>query len=559
MSPKLNEVIDQQTDVLIIGGGGGGLRAAISARQNGAEVLLVSKSRAGFGNNTAIARGGFAAAGGWRETRDNATVHADDTLRSGRFINNPRLVQVLAEGSVQQVYDLESFGVNLSRMEGTYRLGHVPGHTYPRNVSCVEHIGTGISVPMRRHAMSLGVKLLEGIAITRLLKKGGVVIGVVGIDGDGRVHSLQAKSTILATGGLGQIYQRTNNAAEATGDGYALAYEVGLPLQDMEFVQFYPTCLRRPGVMSLAAYEIMVVLAGTTIRNSLGQNILELHGLTNPLAITRDKLAQAIMQEVKAGRSYDGYVNFDLTTVPESKRDRYRDSLPKGSTYEQADLKVSPAVHYCMGGIRINERAETSLDGLYAAGEVCGGIQGANRLAGNALTDIFVFGAIAGKEAAERASKTMVPDANKQLVKEEVDRLESWLNKTGKEKVSDLIASLKKTMWDNVGAIRDEVGLKQAIAEIGELRLALDLVGVSSPKEWLQALRLDKMLTVSEMVAKSALMRKESRGAHYRSDYPEEKDPEWRCNVVVQREGKKMAISRNPVSSTTGGVKGATL
>ncbi len=549
MSPKISEVINQQTDVLIIGGGGAGLKAAIAAREKGSEVLLVSKSRAGFGNNTAIARGAFAASGGWRDSRDNSTVHEEDTLRSGRFINNARLVQVLTRNSPQQVYDLEKFGVNFIKVEGMYRLGHVPGHTYPRNVGCVELIGTGLSFPMRRYALGLGTKVLEGVIITRLLKKGNAIVGAVGVDGKGQAYCFRAKSTILAAGGLGQIYQRTNNAAEATGDGYALAYEVGLPLQDMEFVQFYPTCLSRPGAMSLVAYEHLVIIGGAILRNSLGQNIAELHGLTTPLDITRDKLARAIMLEIKAGRSHNGFVSLDLTAIPESKRDRCSSSLPKGTSFEQSNLLVSPVVHYAMGGVQINERSETALEGLYAAGEVCGGIQGANRLAGNALTDIFVFGEIAGKGAAERAGTTRMPNIDDSMVKTEVTRLESWLNKSGKEKVSDLIASLKKTMWDNVGAVRDEAGLKQAIAEIGELRPALDLVGVNSPKEWLQALRLDKMLTVSEMVAKSAMMRKESRGAHYRSDYPEEKDPEWRCNVVVRKEGEKMSLKVIPVSS----------
>ncbi|MBI4289227.1 MAG: FAD-binding protein [Chloroflexi bacterium] len=549
MSLRPGEIIDRQADVIIIGGGGAGLRAAIAAREKGADVLLVSKSPPGYANNTAIAGGAFAAAGGWREPRDNPDVYQGDTLRSGCFINNVRLVQTVARGSIQQVSDLERFGVNLARMEGALRVSQVPGHTYPRNIGCVEHIGTGFSVPLRRYALKLGAQFLEGVIITRLIKKDSTVVGAVGVDEHGQLHSLKAKAIILATGGLGQIYRQTNNALESTGDGYALAYEAGLPLQDMEFVQFYPTCVQRRAVMALAAYEYLVFMGGAAIRNTAGQDILELYGLRSPQAMTRDHLAQAMMREIKAGRSHDGFLTLDLTTIPEARRERFRSALPRGMPPETDALLVSPAVHYAMGGVQINERAETALKGLYAAGEVCGGVHGANRLAGNALTDIFVFGDIAGGSAAARASAIPMPELDGGGVKEEINRLRELLSKTGQERVTDLLASLKKTMWDNVGVIRDENGLKRAISEIAALREALDRVGGGGPRESLQAIRLDKMLTVAEMVTRSALMRRESRGAHYRSDCPDQKDPEWRCNAVVSKAGEKMALSVHPVST----------
>lgn len=546
---RLADFMETITDVLVIGGGGAGLRAAIAAREKGAEVLLVSKSPPGYGNNTAIAGGAFAAAGGWREPRDNPEVYLEDTLRSGRFINNAKLVQTMARGSSQQVSDLERFGVNFVKMEGALRVSQVPGHTYPRNIACVEHSGAGFSVPMGRYASELGVRFLEGVVVTKLLKKGNVVGGAVGVDDTGQAYGLRAKSTVLATGGLGHIYRQTNNALEATGDGYALAYEAGVPLQDMEFVQFYPTCLKRREVMALAAYEYLVFMGGAAIRNSQGQDILDLYGLRDPLAMTRDRLAQAIMREIKAGRSHEGFLTMDLATIPESRRDKYRSALPRGTSADTMSLLVSPAAHYAMGGVQINEWAETCVEGLYAAGEVCGGIQGANRLAGNALIDIFVFGAIAGGRAAERAKSTRVPNVERTLLKEETARLESILNRNGATRPADLTASLKKTMWDNVGVLREEQGLVQAVSDIASLRPALEKAAVSNYHEWLQALRLEKMLTVSEMVATSAIMRKESRGAHYRSDYPDEKDPAWRCNVVVRRDGDKMALSTCPAPS----------
>lgn len=549
MSIKLKPVINRDTDVLILGGGGAGLRAAIAAREKGVEVLLVSKSRAGYGNNTAIAGGAFAAAGGWREPRDNPQVHKEDTMRGGHFINNPRLVEVMAQGGAQQVYDLERFGVHFVKMEGAYRVGQVPGHIYPRHVACVERIGAGLSLPLRRHALDKGASYLEGAIVTQLLKKDGTVTGAVGVDETGQAYCLRAKATILATGGLGQIYQRTNNALEATGDGYALAYEAGAPLQDMEFVQFYPTCFQRRGaILGLVLYEYLVFMGGAAIRNSLGQDILEVYGLRDPLKMTRDRLAQAIMREVKAGRSYNGLAHLDLTSIAEPRRERYRAALPKGASYEQGTVPVTPGVHYTMGGIQINERTETPVDGLYAAGEVCGGIQGANRLAGNALTDCFVFGAIAGERAAQRAKTAPKPEIDSSAVKEELARLQDWLNKVGTEKVPDLLASLKKTMWDKVGVLREEADLVTGLSELAALRQALGKASADSPKEWLQALRLDKMLTVSEMVARSALMRQESRGAHYRSDHPEERNPAWLCNIVVRQKGTKMELATSPIS-----------
>lgn len=535
-SPKASS-----TDVLVIGGGGAGLRAAIEARRHGVDVLLASKSRAGYGNNTAISNAVFNAATRWSVPKDNPEVHFRDTLMAGRFLNDQRLVEIVVRGAEQQVCDLESFGVKFIRRGEHFGIIGAPGHTYARGFAAKNNIGINITLPLRRYAAAKGVHFEEGVLITRLLKSNNAIVGAMGVNEKGEVLVFNAKSTILAAGGAGQIYLRTNNAAEATGDGYVLAYEAGVPLRDMEFVQWYPTTLGRYG-QKIFGYEPLAATAGIWVKNSLGEDILQRHGIKDPRLMTRDMLARAIMLEIAEGRGIGEAVVVDLTKIPAERLERVRHFLTKEAEQKMA-LPVSPTAHFLMGGVQINPACETCLEGLYAAGEACGGVHGANRLAGNAITEILVLGTVAGAEAAQRALQVQRLPVEPTQVSAEVERLRSLSSLRGREKVAEVRQLLKKLMWHKVGILRSGQSLSEALFDIQGLCEQLGRSSVGSYRELIGVLRLGNMLTVAEMVCRSALERRETRGAHYRSDYPEEDNKDWLRNIVIRHERGQMKLS----------------
>jgi len=528
------------TDVLVIGGGAAGLRAAIAARKYGLNVVLTSKSPAGFRNNTAISQATFAATGIWKESVDSLEAHLKDTIAAGRLINDRRLVATMTRAVRQQVYNLMEFGVNFRRLDGELLVRRMPGHTYPRHVTAEACKGINITRPMRQYAASIGIQFIEGILVTKLLRAGETAIGVLGIDDKGQVFVVSAKSTILASGGAGEIYLRTSNAIGSTGDGYALAYEVGAVLRDMEFVQFYPTTSGKQG-SKICLYEELLP-AGATIRNALGEDILKRYGMNNVASVTRDILTRTIMKEIVDGRGVEGNVVFDFNAIPEEKvQELYRSGF-MSKEGNLGKLPVAPTAHFFMGGIRINENSETGIDGLYAAGEVCGGVHGANRLSGNAISETLAFGTIAGNQAAASATKMEQIPAPQSEVTAEVDRLKELASGTGRRSLEQLQQSLKQTMWDKVGVIRDRQNLEDAQKEILALREQLAAVSLTSHRQLPQAVKLANMLTVSEMVCRAALMRTESRGAHYRTDYPEEDDEQWLKTIEISCRSGKMVL-----------------
>jgi succinate dehydrogenase/fumarate reductase flavoprotein subunit len=529
------------SDVLVIGGGAAGLRAAIEARKYGLDVMLISESLAGFRNNTAISGATFAASGVAKETNDSSEVHLKDTITAGCFINDQKLVATMTLGAAQQVYDLVKFGVNFRQHHGEPVVWQIPGHTYPRHVIAERFRGINISRPMRQYAARIGIPFIEGVLVTKLLQTEGTVVGALGIDNKGRVLVIGAKSTVLAAGGAGHLYLRTSNAIGAAGDGYALAYAVGAALRDMEFVQFYPTTRGKHG-SKLCAYETFMP-RGATIRNYLGEDILKKHGMDNFTKATRDTLTKVIMKEIIGGRGIEGSVVFDFTTMPEETAEKlYLRGFPP-------QFSVAPAVHFFMGGIKINVNGETGINALYAAGEVCGGIHGANRLGGNAITETLVFGAIAGDKAADRASKAGPVPVSRSEVKTEVERLKELASTSGQENMDQLKRSLKQTMWDKVGVIRDRESLGDALTKILALREQLKRVSLRDYRQLLQAVKLTNMLIVSEMICRAALTRTESRGAHYRADYPEEDNEQWLKTIEISRQNGEMTLSIIPVSS----------
>ena len=382
-------------DVLVVGGGGAGLRAAIAAREAGADTLLVSKARVGYGNNTFISKATIAATG-FGLSNDGPHVHEKDTFEGGRFLNDSELVRVMAREIPDEIRFLQACGVLFSKRGERMRVIHTPGHTHPRHVTVPSRVGGDLILPLRAHASKAGVRFGERVFVSKLLTVDHNLRGACGFDEAGDFRVYETGCVVLATGGFAQIYLHNNNAPGLTGDGHVLALEAGVELRDMELVQFYPTALGKLGGR-LLLYEGLVFQGGAILRNAQGEDILLKYGLKDSKAATRDRVSQVITQEILEGRGVGDGVIMDLGELAEEMPASLRLLLPAGWTPSQKELSVSPTAHFCMGGVMAGPDAATSLPGLFAAGEVTGGVHGANRLGGNALAEAFVMGAVAGR------------------------------------------------------------------------------------------------------------------------------------------------------------------
>ena len=532
-------------DVLIIGGGGAGLRAAIEAKKMGADVLLVSKTRAGYANNTIISKATFAAPSGWSDPRDNPDVFLEDAVIGGRFLNDQKLVAVVAREAGHQMPFLEQCGVRFIESEGRKLAIHAPGHSYPRHIRARGREGSGLALPLSKYARENGVRFADSVFITRLLTStAGRIAAAAGITREGKFLAFVSKCFVLATGGFAQIFLNTNNAPGICGDGLALAFEIGAPLKDMEFVQFYPTAAGKSGNRIVLYEDLLLWDKVAVLKNADGDDIVIKHGLDDVMKMTRDRLARVIMQEVSEGRGVKGGVVMDLSRASESHLLKYR-SLFKDP--HKKELIVSPTTHFCSGGVMINANAETAIDGLFAAGEICAGAHGANRLAGNALSEVFAMGTIAGKMATLKAKALERPQLPEKAIAAERNRLES-LGSGEHENLRQLRRLLKKAMWYQAGIIRHAKGLTQALGKIEEIRSRMPALRLKNFREVIRALELQNMLFSAEMVCRAALQRTESRGAHYRSDYPTENENDWLKNIVISRQATELTLQPVPVS-----------
>lgn len=544
-------------DVLVIGAGGAGLRAAIEALGQGASVGVVCKSLLGKAH-TVMAEGGIAASMGNVDPADDWRTHFRDTMRGGKFLNNYRMAQLHAQEAADRVRELEQWGALFDRTEdGRILQRAFGGHSFKRLCHVGDRTGLEMIRTLQDRGVQLGFDVYMECTVTKLLKDGDRVAGAFAYwRENGRFVVFRAKAVVLATGGIGKAYPITSNSWEYTGDGMALAYEAGAELMDMEFVQFHPTgMVWPPGVQGLLVTEA-VRGEGGTLRNKLGERFMERHDPKRMELSTRDVVARAIYTEVKEGRgSEHGGAFLDISHKPAEYVKR---KLP--SMYHQfkelADvditknpMEVGPTCHYMMGGVRVEaETAASTLRGLYAAGEVAAGLHGANRLGGNSLSDLLVFGRRAGLAAAEYARQQPSWSGDDSQIESAARECLTAFERQDGENPYTLHADLQKTMQSLVGIFRTEEDLKTAMQQITQLQQRARQLSISGSRMfnpgWHLCADLKSMLKVAEAVTRCALARQESRGAHSRIDFPNY-DAEWgKRNNVILRRAEEMVLQQ---------------
>jgi succinate dehydrogenase / fumarate reductase flavoprotein subunit len=545
-------------DVLVVGAGGAGLRSAIEALGQGASVGVVSKSLLGKAH-TVMAEGGIAAAMANVDSADGWKPHFRDTMRGGKMLNNWRMAELHAQEAPERVKELEQWGALFDRTEdGRILQRAFGGHTFRRLCHVGDRTGLEMIRTLQDRGVSMGFDVYMECTIVRLLTDSGRCAGALAYWREtGRFVVFKAKSVVMATGGIGKAWPITSNSWEYTGDGMALAYEAGAELMDMEFVQFHPTgMVWPPGVQGILVTEA-VRGEGGILRNKSGERFMERYDPKKMELSTRDVVARSIYTEVKEGRGTEhGGAYLDISHKP---AEYVKKKLP--SMYHQfkelADvditkgpMEVGPTCHYMMGGIRVEaDTAQSSLPGLFAAGEAAAGLHGANRLGGNSLSDLLVFGRRAGLAAAHHAKEVSAPNPDEgQIGAGESEALRAF-QQAGGENPYAVHRDLQKVMQSLVGIFRTREDMQKALNELAKLKERAAHTSVEGSRMfnpgWHMAIELKSMLTVSEAVTRSALVREESRGAHSRIDFPES-GAEWgRKNNIIWRDGNAMGLRQD--------------
>ena len=581
-----------QHDVLVIGAGGAGLRAAIEASVAGVSVGLICKSLLGKAH-TVMAEGGIAAALANVDERDNWKVHFADTMRGGQYVNQWRMAELHAKEAPDRVRELEAWGAVFDRTkDGRILQRNFGGHKYPRLAHVGDRTGLEMIRTLQDHGVHQGIEVYMEHTVLSLLKDGDRVVGAFGYERErGRFKIFRAKAVVLATGGIGRAYKITSNSWEYTGDGHALAYLAGAELIDMEFVQFHPTgMVWPPSVCGILVTEGVRgeggILTNKEGRRFMFDSIPENYGAQTadneeegwrycqgdkdarrpPELLTRDHIARCIVREIKEGRgSPHGGVFLDIAWIKKkipNGAEHIKKKLP--SMYHQfkqlADIditeqpmEVGPTTHYVMGGIRVDSDTQMSrLPGLFGAGECAAGINGANRLGGNSLSDLLVFGKRAGEFAAQFAKENQLGDINGNEIEDVAREALRPFERRAGENPYTLQRDLQETMQDNVGIVRNEAEMTSQLEYLRKFWERASHVGVTGNREfnpgWHTALDLKNLLTVSEAVTRAALERKESRGAQFREDYPEKDARFAKVNTIIWRgEDGRMNVRLDPL------------
>ncbi len=515
------------TNVLVIGGGLAAMMAALEASALSLPVLMVSKGKIGKSGATLMAGSNFAAVlpDGQAEG-DSKKLHIEDTLSGGGEINDLRLVRTMVENAPRDLLLLEELGVAFLKREGHFELRKPPGHRYPRTVFTsnpgipIKIRGKTITDPLLKAVHQRGIGCLDGVSIVRLVVADGFLVGAVAIDRkSGELLAIECKAAVMAAGGAGALYEIHTNPNDLTGDSYSLALEAGCPLRDIEFVQFFPTV--HLGSPRVTLYSPLLG-DGAVLRNKTGERFLEKYEPQRMELATRDTVSRAIYREIQEGRAVEGGVYLDLTSIPRDLLSfRFPDLLQlferHGIDLRKDWIHVAPAAHFFMGGVVINERCQTFVPGLFAAGEGTGGVHGANRLSGNGLSDPLVFGRIAGREAG-----LYCQEHRNVAVREKAFSIDSSFRGQGvsEGEIEETRKRIKRLMGESVGIVRNRAGLTEALEELESLQVHFE--PRSPSKERISDyFEVRSMFIAAIAVTKAALFREESRGAHFREDFPE--------------------------------------
>ncbi len=569
----MNAIPVYDTDVLIVGSGGAGLRAAIEARRAGVDVIVMSKGALGRSGATitasadvsvdsASARRIFGFPG---ELKDSPEVFLEDVLRGGKYLNNRRLAQVMCEEAPARVEEMAQWGAHFEHLYIT------PGHTYPRGLWIK---GKNFVNTLVRQVRRAGVKAMDHTMAVDLIKVSGRIAGVLAMDlASGQLVAVRAKSVVLATGGGMAAYPITTAPNDLVGDGIAMAYRAGAEIVDAEFPMFLLGMLAPPALVGMNYPFALLMRLSAHLYNREGERFMERWDPVKREKATRDVLTVACMNEILEGRGGPGGgVFLSVRHLPEDLIEHFGhwystewqgkppwhyegfDMKPFLPDLSRHSIETAPSCHFWNGGIRIDERTWTGLEGLYACGEAAGGIHGVNRLSGNALTDVLVFGYRAGTAAAEDARQVAHGPWDEQLVAERAQELLALRRRDAGPVVGDFSEPMKWVAERSIGPVRDGETLREVLEHIAALREDVANVRVTTPndaynREWVQAIQLGYKLDVMEMVARAALAREESRGSHYRRDFPEMSD-QWLCNGYIHRAADgSMALTHKPVSA----------
>lgn len=550
------------TGVLIIGSGGAGLRCAIELKENGYQDVLVVGARKFNDAHTTLAAGGLNAAIGSMDPKDSWEVHAADTFYEGQFISNPHLVQTLTSKAPEALEDLLKFGAQFHKEEdGKLSQRFFGAHTYRRTVFSGDETGKEIIRVLVKRAEELEVKYLENTYIFKLLVDDGKIVGAAGVNQDNKVVIVSAGAVVLATGGFANIYKRSSSRhSENYGNAIVMAYEAGAKIGDLELIQFHPTALVYPDNASGLLVTEAVRAEGGILKNAFGERFMSKYDPDKMELSTRDIVSRANFFEIRDGNgSPNGGVYLDISDRTskylKERLPRIYETLKKvaGIDIDKERVEVAPTAHYTMGGIHFDHKSlETNLTGLYTIGECSMGVHGANRLGGNSLAEILVFGKLLGSKLA--ASKVRVGKEIKQEIKSDLEKEIHGICKEGEELTDDILSEVKNTLWNKVGIVRNEIEMNGALNHLEEIEEKLNERGLIRHPDLKKCLlcnsRVSAVTQLGKLVTKAAIERKESRGAHYRTDY-NKLDKDFECNLLFEKTAKKDNLERRSIPKPT--------
>ncbi|MGI6227539.1 MAG: FAD-binding protein [Peptococcales bacterium] len=543
----MNKINKISTDVLIVGGGSAAAMAAIRAQEHGAEVILITKS--GFPSGcSSMARSGFQAAFGHSNSSDSPDIHYQDTIKAGLGLNNPKLVRKMADEIIRIVKDLDKWGTPFIKDGEKFNQRHRVGCTYPRHIHHYDSTGKVMMQNLKEQVLKRDINVLSGITVIDLLSKDGHLCGAIGFDEKNYCWlAVRAKSVVLATGGAGHLYSVSDNPRGIVGDGYSIALRQGVSLIDMEMIDFQLLVCSPSAINGYAPNSSAWVADGARFYNGLGERYMKKYQPETLEKSSRAMINRAAGIEIHEGRgTKNGGVYLDTSSIPAEKLSKigptiFRVLANNGVNLTYQPMELAPGAHTFLGGIVIDENGATEIPGLFAAGEVAGGVHGANRLGGNAVTDPLVFGDLAGVAAAEYSKVSNTLELDEEEVNNYINSFTKLIsNTTNGPSPSELVIKVQNIMSENVGIVRSGDKLEKAISLLDGLEKEefsrITLLGENlkeASKELRHYFELRNMLLLGKAIALSAIERRESRGTHYRQDFPKLGGSEWIKNIAV--------------------------